>query len=245
MEVISMNNNKEEKKETKQELAVRYNIDGNEILLTPSIVQNYIVGTKARITPVEFKFFTELCKVRKLNPFLNEAYLIKYSENNPAQLVVGKDAILKRAILNPQYDGMESGIIVVDENGNVIERPGTFKLDSETLVGGWAKVYLKNRQHPSYVSVSFNEVAQRKGDGTLNSNWTGKPGTMVEKVAKVRALREAFVDDLGGMYDVDEIDESGNQDLQKVHGSDKIIIEQKEETTEAEETSEEVDMNDL
>lgn len=244
MEVISMNNNKEEKKETK-ELAVRYNIDGNEILLTPSIVQNYIVGTKARITPVEFKFFTELCKVRKLNPFLNEAYLIKYSENSPAQLVVGKDAILKRAILNPQYNGMESGIIVVDENGNVIERPGTFKLDSETLVGGWAKVYLKNRQYPSYVSVSFNEVAQRRSDGTLNSNWAGKPGTMVEKVAKVRALREAFVDDLGGMYDVDEIDESGNQDLQKVHGSDKIIIEQKEETTEAEETSEEVDMNDL
>lgn len=240
-----MNNNKEEKKETKQELTVRYNIDGNEILLTPSIVQNYIVGTKARITPVEFKFFTELCKVRKLNPFLNEAYLIKYSENSPAQLVVGKDAILKRAILNPQYNGMESGIIVVDENGNVIERPGTFKLESETLVGGWAKVYLKNRQYPSYVSVSFNEVAQRKGDGTLNSNWAGKPGTMVEKVAKVRALREAFVDDLGGMYDVDEIDESGNQDLQKVHGSDKIIIEQKEETTEAEETSEEVDMNEL
>ena len=28
---------------------------------------------------------------------------------------------------------------------------------------------------------------------------------MVEKVAKVRALREAFVDELAGMYDADEL----------------------------------------
>lgn len=207
----------------KQELTVKYKIDDNEIVLTPSIVQNYIVGNKARITPAEFKFFTELCKVRKLNPFLNEAYLIKYTENQPAQLVIGKDAILKRAVLNPQYNGMESGVIVLDQDGNVIERPGTFKLPKEQLVGGWAKVYIKNRKYPSYVSVSFEEVAQRKGGGELNSNWSSKGATMVEKVAKVRALREAFIEDLGGMYDADEVNET---ELSKVHGSDKIIIEQ-------------------
>lgn len=140
MEDINMNNNnnanvnkqQQANAQPKQELTVKYKIDDNEIVLTPSIVQNYIVGNKARITPVEFKFFTELCKVRKLNPFLNEAYLIKYTENQPAQLVVGKDAILKRAVLNPQYNGMESGIIVLDQDGNVIERPGTFKLSNVT-----------------------------------------------------------------------------------------------------------------
>ena len=140
---VNVNQQKQQQTQPKQELTVKYKIDDNEIVLTPSIVQNYIVGNKARITPVEFKFFTELCKVRKLNPFLNEAYLIKYTENQPAQLVVGKDAILKRAVLNPQYNGMESGIIVLDQDGNVIERPGTFKLPKEQLVGGWAKVYIK------------------------------------------------------------------------------------------------------
>lgn len=240
-----MNNNKkveEIKKEQPKELCVEYAIDGNQIKLTPSIVQNYIVGSQAKITPVEFKFFTELCKVRKLNPFLNEAYLIKYSENNPAQLVVGKDVILKRAILNPQYNGMESGIIVYDETTGVLtERKGTFKLKNEELVGGWAKVYIKNREYPSYVSVSFEEVAQRKKDGSLNSNWSTKPATMVEKVAKVRALREAFVDDLSGMYDNDEMP-TYQEELPIVHGSDKIELEQQDiETIENENEVKEVE----
>lgn len=239
--------NEEQKKTTNgMELIVKYNIGDNEIVLTPTIVQNYIVGSKAKINAVEFKFFTELCKVRKLNPFLNEAYLIKYGDNNPAQLVVGKDAILKRAVLNPAYDGMESGIIVLDADNNVIERPGTFRLATEKLVGGWAKVYIKNRKYPSYSSVSFEEVAQKKGSGELNSNWSSKGATMVEKVAKVRALREAFVEDLGGMYDEDEV--VVKPDLQKSHGSDKIIIEQKEDNiVEAnfDEDTGEVNINDL
>ena len=135
------------------ELTVRYEIDGQEIKLTPTIVQQYIVGTNAKITLPEFKMFTELCKVRKLNPFLKEAYLIKYSEKQPASIVVGKDAILKRAVLNEQYDGMKSGIIVTNENMEVIERKGTFKLPNETLVGGWAEVYRKDWKNSIYCSV--------------------------------------------------------------------------------------------
>lgn len=193
-------------KETKQELTVAYEADGEKITLTPSIVQNYIVGTDAKITLPEFKFFTSLCKARGLNPFLKEAYCIKYGKN-PAQIVVGKDAVLKRAIKNPNYDGMESGVIVqVKETGEITERKGTFYLrDSENLVGGWAKVFRKDWQHPTYCSVSFDEVAQKKSDGSLNANWSGKGATMVEKVAKVRALRETFVEELGGMYEAEEM----------------------------------------
>lgn len=197
-----MSNTQQEKKE----LAVVYEVDGNEVKLTPSIVQNYIVGTSGQITIPEFKFFTELCKVRKLNPFLKEAYCIKFGEQ-PAQIVVGKDAILKRAIMNPQFDGIESGIIVqVIETGEIIERKGVFYLaNEERVVGGWAKVYRKDWKYPTYSSVSFDEVAQRKKDGSLNSNWQGKGATMVEKVAKVRALRETFIEQLGDMYEAEEM----------------------------------------
>lgn len=192
--------------ETKKEIAVVYEVDGEQIKLTPSIVQNYIVGTDAQITMPEFKFFTSLCKARGLNPFLKEAYCIKYGKN-PAQIVVGKDAVLKRAIKNTNYDGMESGVIVQNkETSEIIERKGTFYLrDSENLVGGWAKVYRKDWQHPTYCSVGFDEVAQKKSDGSLNANWSGKGATMVEKVAKVRALRETFVEELGGMYEAEEM----------------------------------------
>lgn len=240
------NNNQETKNKTNlPELAVVYEIDGNEVKLTPKIVQEYIVGNNdVEITLQEFKLFTELCKVRKLNPFLQEAYLIKYSNSVPAQLVVGKDAILKRAVLNPNYDGMESGVILENNDTlEIIERPGTFVPTNHTLVGGWAKVYVKNRKYPSYASVNLSEVAQTKKDGTLNSNWAGKPATMVEKVAKVRALREAFVEDLGGMYEAEEVEKDT---LHKTTGSDKIIIEQKEtESSEVVNENNEININDL
>lgn len=212
-------------KETKQELTVVYEADGETITLTPSIVQNYIVGTDAKITLPEFKFFTSLCKARGLNPFLKEAYCIKYGKN-PAQIVVGKDAVLKRAIKNPNYDGMESGVIVQDkETGDITERKGTFYLrDIENLVGGWAKVFRKDWQHPTYCSVSFDEVAQKKSDGSLNANWSGKGATMVEKVAKVRALRETFVEELGGMYEAEEM----GVDLPNDTAPQKEIIQQDE-----------------
>lgn len=212
-------------KETKQELTVVYEADGETITLTPSIVQNYIVGTDAKITLPEFKFFTSLCKARGLNPFLKEAYCIKYGKN-PAQIVVGKDAVLKRAIKNPNYDGMESGVIVQDkETGEITERKGTFYLrDIENLVGGWAKVFRKDWQHPTYCSVAFDEVAQKKSDGSLNANWSGKGATMVEKVAKVRALRETFVEELGGMYEAEEM----GVDLPNETAPQKEIIQQDE-----------------
>jgi phage recombination protein Bet len=186
----------------KKEIMVQYTVGGSEIKLTPKIVKDYLTNGN-EITMPEFKMFTELCKARGLNPFLKEAYVIKFG-NNPAQIVVGKDAVLKRAINNKNFNGREQGIIVVNLKGEVEERRGTFKLLDEELVGAWAKVYRKDWEYPVYVTVSFDEVAQKKRDGSYNSNWADKGATMVEKVALVRALREAFAEDLGGMIDEDE-----------------------------------------
>lgn len=225
-----------ENQDKTQDLVVKFEVEGQEIKLSKKIVQEYIVGTDVPITNQEFKLFTELCKVRKLNPFLREAYLIKYKAGVPAQLVVGKDAILKRAVLNSNYDGMECGIIVQKEDGSVEERQGTFRLETEKLVGGWARVFRKDWSHPTYSSVSFNEVAQRKNDGQLNSNWSTKSATMLEKVAKVRALRETFVEDLAGMYEAEEMQ-------QEIPQQEPIEIQA--EIEEQTENTKEVSMNEL
>ena len=54
------------------------------------------------------------------------------------------------------------------------------------------------------MEVTFDEYAGRKSDGTLNSNWSGKPATMIKKVALVQALREAFPNDLNNLYTEEE-----------------------------------------
>ena len=196
-------NNQPKKNEV---LAYRYEVDGEPVNLTMNTVQKYIVGSSAQITEQEFVMFASLCKARKLNPFVKDAYLIKYG-NQPAQMVVGKDAILKRAVLHPMYNGKESGIIVRNGDGQIEERNGCFyDPETEKLLGGWARVFRKDWEHPEYMSVSLNEVQQKKADGKINTNWMYKTATMLEKVAKVRALREAFVEEFGGMYDEDEID---------------------------------------
>lgn len=200
---------------TKKEVMVTFNVGDDEVKLSPKIVQDYLTGG-VPVTLPEFKMFTELCKARKLNPFLKEAYIIKFG-NQPATIVVGKDAILKRAINNKDFNGREQGIIVQKDDDSIEYRKGTFRLQGEKLVGGWAKVYRKGWEHPTEITVSFDEVAQRKRDGSLNSNWGTKGATMVEKVALVRALRETFTEDLGGMIDKDEAWESENMDRQSPH----------------------------
>ena len=183
------------------EIMVKYNIDDEEIKLTPNIVKEYIVGNKdANITMQEFKMFTSLCKARKLNPFLREVYCIKYG-NSPATIVVGKDAILKRATLHPQFDGYKSGVIVRTAEGEIVNRNGCFKLDTDELVGSWCEVFRKDWKNSVYASCSFSEINQPK-----NTSWQKQPCVMSEKTAMVRALRSAFVEELAGMYDSAEMD---------------------------------------
>lgn len=186
------------------EQVVEYMAGGMKVKLTPSIVRNYLVsGDKERVSIQEVAMFMNLCKFSGLNPWLKEAYCIKYG-NEPATMVVGKEAFEKRAEENPNYDGDESGIVVVDENGVISYRKGTLKLPGEEIIGGYAEVWRKDRKYSTRIEVSFDEYAGRKKDGTLNSNWSKRPATMIRKVALVQALREAFPKSFGGMYIAEE-----------------------------------------
>ena len=159
---VKNNDNENKNKEALVEYVAE---DGTNVKLTPAAVIDYIAG-HSKITNQEFVLFASLCKARKLNPFTKEAYLIKYGEN-PAQMVVSKDAILKRAVLHPKYDGKESGIIV-SINNEIKEIEGCFLPPNATLLGGWCKVYRKDRSHPEYMSVSLDEVMQKKSNGEAN-----------------------------------------------------------------------------
>ena len=152
-------------------------------------------------TDQETMMFLKLCQARNLNPFLKEAYLIKYDSSKPAQMVVGKDKFTKTAEEHPQFDGYRAGIIVAigDE---IVEREGTFYRKGEELLGGWAEIYRKDRKMPFKQTVPLSEYNLKR------ANWLSMPGTMIRKVALVQALRECFATDLAGCYDSAEMDQS-------------------------------------
>ncbi len=192
--------------ENKEFGLVEYEANGEMVKLSPSMIRKYLVSGGGAVSDQEVMMFLTLCKYQHLNPFLREAYLIKFGSSDPATIVTGKDVFTKRADANPNYKGKKAGIIVLKENGTVEEREGTMVLPNEKLVGGWATVFINNKE-PEYQAVSFEEYAGRKKDGTLNSQWAKKPATMIRKVAVVQALREAFPDRFQGMYTQEEFAE--------------------------------------
>lgn len=176
---------------------------GEVLDLTKNIVQKYL-SPNAQITDDEFMYFFQLCKVQKLNPFLKEAYIIKYG-NAPATIVTDYKVLQQIADRSGVFTGIEQGVVVLDENSEIIERKGQVVKPSETLIGGWAIVYRKDREKPFYVSVNLSEFEQKKKDGSLNNNWSTKPSFMIEKVAKAHAFRVAFPQEMQGVYIEDEM----------------------------------------
>lgn len=91
---------------------MKYETDNGEITLSKDIVKRYLVSGQAdRVTDQEIVMFMQMCKYQNLNPFLREAYLIKFG-NAPATMVTGKDTFVKRASKSKLCTGYEAGVIV-------------------------------------------------------------------------------------------------------------------------------------
>lgn len=164
------------------------------------------VDPKHQASPQELQTLLAIVKNRNLNPFTKEVYFIKYG-NNPAQIVVSKDAFMKRAEQNQNYDGFESGIIYEDEKGELKTKKGVILPRKATLIGGWCEVYRKDRSRPVYREVELSAYNTHK-------NWWQKaPGQMIEKVAIVAAVRDAFSENVGGLYTADEMEQAAPIDV--------------------------------
>lgn len=186
-------------------------MDGQHLTVTFDEVRNFICK---EATIAECRIFLETCKQYHLNPFTKEAYLIHYDNKNgdtASTIVLGKTCYMKMAEAHPQYDGFEAGVIVMDEAaGELIHREGSIVYQGETLVGGWAKTYRKDRSRPFYEEVNFSEYDTKK------SLWVTKPATMIRKVALVHTLREAFPATFGGLIDESEVPVDAEADFREL-----------------------------
>jgi phage recombination protein Bet len=86
---------------------------GNSVRLSPSIIRN-LINPKANLADI-WKFI-HTCRSYKLNPFIGDAYLVKYDEREPAQIIVSRFVFMRVAQQQPEYRGFTSGVIVTRTN---------------------------------------------------------------------------------------------------------------------------------
>lgn len=180
--------------------------NGLSVRITPDDIKNYICP---QATDKEVGMFLELCRAQMLNPFVKDAYLVKYG-NAPASIITGKEVFVRRANNNPNYEGIEHGIVFMRkaQGGSVRvekrEGAAVYKAAGETLLGGWARVFVKGKR-PVYCELSLDEYSTGK------SNWAKMPAVMIDKCAQVGALRLAFPDDFQGLYAAEEMGNAGER----------------------------------
>ncbi|MCL2548700.1 MAG: phage recombination protein Bet [Symbiobacteriaceae bacterium] len=176
---------------------VRYQAGGVEVTLSPQIIRDYLCSDKS-VTNQEIMMFLRLCEAQRLNPFLREAYLVKFT-GSPAQYIVGKEALTKRAASQPSFRGYSAGVVVKLENGNIERREGSLVAPGETLLGGWCDTRKEGWDVPIRAEVSLAEYSTGK------SMWLRMPATMIRKVALNHSLREAYPDSCAGLYGAEEM----------------------------------------
>lgn len=146
-------------------------------------------------TDEEFTIFSELCKSSGLNPFKKEIWFIKtywYNKQTGKKdpklnIFTGINGFFAVANRNPSYDGMECGIIYGDDR---------------EIIGATCKVYRKDRKYPTCSEVYVSDYAKGNKNGT--TLWDTSPRIMILKVCKSVALREAFPQELNGVYTEEE-----------------------------------------
>lgn len=132
------------------------------------------------LNDAEFRLFVEHCRGTGLNPFKKEVWAIK--AGGRLQVMTGINGFLAIANGHPQFDGME---VEVDSD--------------EAPTKATCKVWRKDRKFPAV------GVAMLKEYGKETPIWRQMPRVMLTKVAKSIAIREAFPQELNGLYTEEEM----------------------------------------
>ena len=78
----------------KDNRGVTFEVGGEAVTLTFGTVKNYIARGNEEVTDQEVVLFMNWCKYNLLNPWNNEAYLVKYDKTKPAQNITSKGAFI-------------------------------------------------------------------------------------------------------------------------------------------------------
>ncbi len=157
----------------------------------------------------EFTLFIEQCKRSGLDPLLKEAFCVGRRQNVGSrerpqwttryEFQPSEAGMLARAERFPDFKGIQASAvyaedeIIVDQGkGEVVHRFNPAKRKG-ALVGAWARVVREDKL-PVVVWLDFSGYVQQ------TPLWAKIPTTMIEKCARVAALRKAYPEAFGGLY---------------------------------------------
>ena len=178
--------------------------------VTQDLLLDYLKTMNKGLNEQQTKQFLAVAGTFGLNPWKREVYAVTYKNKDGStdmSIVTGYETYIKRAELNPNYDGFEIEFKGGFKRGKITKqgKNGSWQVDAlvpDGTVSCVCTVYRKDRAHPTREEVFFDEYDQG------NSMWQSKPRTMLKKVAIVSAFRKAFPFDFGGMpYTTDELPE--------------------------------------
>lgn len=161
------------------------------------------------ISEDEFALFIEQCKRSGLDPLLKEAFCVARRQNignrerpnwvTKYEFQPSEAGMLARAERFPDFKGIQASAvfaedeIVVDQGkGEVVHRFNPAKRKG-ALVGAWSRV-VREGKLPVVVWLDFAGYVQQ------TPLWAKIPTTMIEKCARVAALRKAYPEAFGGLY---------------------------------------------
>jgi phage recombination protein Bet len=182
------------------------------IELTISMVINIIATpTKSGKRPsrIDAIKFIKKCQAKQLDPWQDEAYLVGYdtldrnSNTYVAQfsIITAHAVFLKRAEANKNYNGMQSGVLVWDPHEKkLLEIETDFHMPDQEVLGGWAKVFRKDQEYPTYRRAKLSSF------GKDSQFWKRDTAAMICKCAEADALRSAFPSTLGNLHVQQEIE---------------------------------------
>jgi phage recombination protein Bet len=162
----------------------------------------------------EFLLFIEQCKRSGLDPLIKEAYCVGRNFNfgtrekpqwgTKYEFQPSEAGMLARAHRFPDFEGIQAAAVYSEDEitmdfgrGTVVHTCNPVKR-SGRLMGAWARVQVKGKL-PVVVWLDLSGYQQQ------SPLWQKIPGTMVEKCARVGALRKAFPSAFGNLYIAEEL----------------------------------------
>lgn len=166
------------------------------------------------ITDDEFALFVEQCKRTGLDPLIKEIFCVPRRKNvgdkqNPRWITVheaqpSEAGMLARAEKFPDFRGITAAAVYakdtisIDAGLQTVSHSFSPVGDRGALLGAWSRIVREGRE-PVLVWLDVNGYRQQ------SPLWDKIPGTMIEKCARVAALRKAYPSIFGGVYIKEEM----------------------------------------